>query len=251
MGDKTSPNRAESICASLLEQGLPEPIEEPPAQTLMDYIFRDGVDSVRNMSEVSRAAEVVRWTRGIGQTENFDIDMQHGHMAKVLHGFANDMTAQHAILHRTAQEFQKHRQLIVGLGDKKRDELAKSETDVKKLGLRLDQINSWVEEKLRQKQAMVASAQEQAMLYEAYFAEALEGIMDAVQQECEDRLQSAPLDESVTMDLEAQLQAMMLDARGADEAAGHASPPRAPEPLLAVKDEVHVTWVQGFETRFF
>ena len=46
------------------------------------------------------------------------------------------------------------------------------------------------------------------------------------------------------MDLESQLQAMMLDAQGADEAAGHniASRPQGGKPLLlAVKDEV--TWV--------
>ncbi|CAE7804138.1 FAM120B [Symbiodinium sp. CCMP2592] len=235
LGDKTSPNKADSICAEMLQQGLPEPADEPPTQTLMDYIFRDGSEGVRNMSEVSRAAEIVRWTRAIGQTGNFDMDKEHGYMAKVLYEYANDMKAQQAIVQKTVKEFEKYTDVIVGLGDKKRADVAKSANDVKLLGPQLDQINRWVEEKLRQKQDTVASAEAQAMLQESYFATALESIMDAVQLECEDRLQQPAVDESVTMDLEAQLQAMMLDAQGADEAAGRASPP--PEPLLAVKDE--------------
>ena len=238
---KASPSRAGAICAELIRQGLPEPrgADEHVPQTLMDYMFRRGVDTVGKMSEADRAAEVIRWTRAIGQQQGskFDLDPLHGYMAKVLHRFAIDMKNQQNIAQKATNDFDKYMQVIVGLGDKKRGELDQSETDAKKLGARLDQINSWVEQKLREKQGTVASEQEKAMQCQLHFASALEGILDAVQQECEDRLATA--DESVTLDLETQLQAMMLESQGADEAAGHASPPReGGKPLLAVKDEV-------------
>ena len=243
---KASPSKADLVCAQLIQQGLPEPCGdgEHVPQILMDYMFRQGVDTVGKMSEVERAAEVIRWTRAMGQTpeSSFDLDPLHGYMAKVLHGLATEMKNQQAILQRATADFQNYMNAIKGLGEKKRAELNQSETDDQKLGARLEQINSWVEQKLREKQVMVTSEQEKAMQCQLQFAAALEGILDAVQQECEDRL--AAVDDSVTMDLESQLQAMMLDAQGADEAAGHniASRPQGGKPLLlAVKDEV--TWV--------
>ncbi|CAE7270266.1 unnamed protein product [Symbiodinium sp. CCMP2592] len=220
---------------------LPEPCDhdEHLPQTLMDYMFRQGVDTVGKMKDIDRAAQVIRWTRAIGQRDaTFSCDQQHGYMAQVLHEFATKLKKQQAILQKATTDYEKYMQVILGLGDKKRAELDKSETDLKKLGAGLDKISSWVEGKLRERQGMVTSEQEKTMVVQLSFASALESILDAVNQECEDRL--AAVDDSVTLDLESELQAMMLEAQGADEAAGHATPPRDPEggkPLLAVKDK--------------
>ncbi|CAE7699653.1 unnamed protein product [Symbiodinium sp. CCMP2592] len=237
---KASPSRADAICLQLIDRGLPEPSDDDVdlPTSLMEFIFNQGVDTVGRMSDVDKAAAVVRWTRAIGkkQQSNFDLDPLCGYMAKELHGCATDLKNQQAILQKATTDYEKYMNVILGLGDKKRGELQRSETDLKKLGAGLDQISSWVEGKLRERQGIVASETEKAMQIQLRFASALECIMDVVQQECENRL--AAVDETVTMDLECQLQALMLETQGADEAAGHASPPGAGDPqLLAVKDE--------------
>ena len=70
-------------------------------------------------------------------------------------------------------------------------------------------------------------------------------ILGVVEQECDNRC--ATLDENaeslITGDLDAQLQALMLESQGADGAAGCAATPGPQEStkLLAIKEEMQVT----------
>ncbi len=152
LNEKASPNKAAMLCGAVLKHGLLDADAtdgENPPRKLLDYIFRNGVVTVQNMDEVTRAAEVLRWTRAIGSMQSYDfeqLDPEHGYMAKVLHGFATDLSKQQAVVEQASKEYQKSAKIITDLGEKKRGQLDLS-MDTHKLQVLLDKINSWVEVK--------------------------------------------------------------------------------------------------------
>ena len=238
IGDKAaSPSRAEMICREILKHGLPEPdaADDEPLK-LLDYMFREGMEKVVSMSEVARAAQVLKWTRTIGSSKDLDfekLDDEHGYMAKVLHQFGMDLAKQQATVDKTAREFQKYVKTIKDLGTRKGAELDMSK-DAQKIQAQLEQIKKWVEDKIRERQKVVTEEEAKLTQLQYYFGVALTDILDAVEEACD---RSADND-NVTDHLEKELQALMLESQGADGAAGCASPRR--EPLPAVK--VEVTW---------
>ncbi|OLP79828.1 hypothetical protein AK812_SmicGene39841 [Symbiodinium microadriaticum] len=229
-----SPSRAEMICREILKHGLPEPdaADDEPLK-LLDYMFREGMEKVVSMSEVARAAQVLKWTRTIGSSKDLDfekLDDEHGYMAKVLHQFGMDLAKQQATVDKTAREFQKYVKTIKDLGTRKGAELDMSK-DAQKIQAQLEQIKKWVEDKIRERQKVVTEEEAKLTQLQYYFGVALTDILDAVEEACD---RSADND-NVTDHLEKELQALMLESQGADGAAGCASPRR--EPLPAVKVE--------------
>ncbi|CAE7193685.1 unnamed protein product, partial [Symbiodinium microadriaticum] len=210
-----SPSRAEMICREILKHGLPEPdaADDEPLK-LLDYMFREGMEKVVSMSEVARAAQVLKWTRTIGSSKDLDfekLDDEHGYMAKVLHQFGMDLAKQQATVDKTAREFQKYVKTIKDLGTRKGAELDMSK-DAQKIQAQLEQIKKWVEDKIRERQKVVTEEEAKLTQLQYYFGVALTDILDAVEEACD---RSADND-NVTDHLEKELQALMLESQGAD-----------------------------------
>ena len=231
------------MCDALLEYGLPEPDEahdrgQPPPRKLLEYVFGKVGEKAKSLGEVERAFMVLKWTRTIGALAlTFtDVDATHGQMAARLHSTALEFSKEHNTLEKLSKDQDKSIGIITGIADKKRQEI-KNIQDPNKFKEQLKKIDSWAIEKMEAKKNSVIQESQRVYQLQLNFAEALVELLDAVEAEHYSRF----ADEDVAMDLEAQLQALMLEAHGADSGAGQA--PSPPEPLLAVKDEV--TWVQG------
>ena len=245
---KTSPTRAEKICGALLHRGLPEPDApaDPNLLPLLSYVFGNRGELACKRGELDRASLVLKWTKTIAMNNiSFEqADPKYGAMAEALHLAAVDFKRAEATLDKTFKDFEKYVQIITDLAEKKRGQV--EEMDENKFLRLLQKINDWAEEKIKQKKDMVTQDENRLHQSQTSFADALVALLDAVEEAHYSRLRVE--DEStVTGDLEAQLQALMLEAQGADSGAGSGSPslpgPKKSETLLAVKEEV--TWVQG------
>ncbi|CAE7377248.1 hypothetical protein AK812_SmicGene39206 [Symbiodinium microadriaticum] len=238
---KTSPTRAEKICGALLHRGLPEPDDpaDPNLLPLLGYVFGRTGELACKRGELDRASLVLKWTKTIAMNNiSFEqADPKYGVMARALHLAAIDFKKAEGTLNNTFKDFEKYVMIITDLAEKKRGQV--EEMDENKLPRLLQKINDWAEDKIKQKKDMVTQDENRLQQSQTIFADALVDLLHAVEEAHYSRLRVE--DEStVTGDLEAQLQALMLEAQGADSGAGSGTSlpgPKKSETLLAVKEE--------------
>ncbi|CAE7491431.1 unnamed protein product [Symbiodinium necroappetens] len=238
---KTSPTRAEKICGALLHRGLPEPDDpaDPNLLPLLSYVFGKTGELACKRGELDRASLVLKWTKTIAMNNiSFEqADPKYGVMARALHLAAIDFKKAEGTLNNTFKDFEKYVKIITDLAEKKRGQV--EEMDENKLPRLLQKINDWAEEKIKQKKDMVTQDENRLQQSQTSFADALVDLLDAVEEAHYSRL-GVEDESTVTGDLEAQLQALMLEAQGADSGAGSGTSlpgPKKSETLLAVKEE--------------
>ncbi|CAE7498406.1 unnamed protein product, partial [Symbiodinium sp. CCMP2592] len=244
---KASPTRAEKICASLVQEGLPEPEDASAASQLpplVEYVFGKMGEKAAGLNEVARASLVLKWTRSVGgltmdpAAAFATVDKKHGGQAATLHMSAVDFSKKQTLMETTYKDFDKYVKVITSLGEAKRAQLNGDDLGGN-LASQLDKINAWVQGKLKDKQDNMEQVKDELQQAEMSFSTALANLLESVEDEHYSRFASQ--DTSITDDLEAQLQALLIQAHGPDGAAGcRASPAPGNDsvPLLAVKDEV-------------
>ena len=236
------------MCDALLEHGLPEPDEaqdprQYPPRSLLEYVFGKMGENAKGLGELQRTLLIVKWTRTIGALGLVftDVDATHGEMAAKLHQSAVQFSKEQNTLEKLSKDLDRNISIITSLADKKRKDITNIQ-DPELFKQQLMKIDTWAMEKMDEKKNFVIQETNRVYQLQLDFAQHLEELLDAIEAQHYSRFAN----DDVTLDLEAQLQALMLEAHGADSGAGagHITPPRqGHEPLLAVKDEV--TRVQG------
>ncbi|CAE7238355.1 unnamed protein product [Symbiodinium sp. CCMP2592] len=193
-----------------------------------------GVQNAKDLGEVQRTFMILKWTKTIGAMGlDFNhVDPTNGHLAAKLHDTSVRFSKGQAALETLGKDLEKSIGIITGLGDKKRSEIQhiKDPTIFKQ---QLQKIDNWTTQKMNEKRDFFSKERNRVHELQVAFASSLMELLDAVEAQHYNRLPTEP-EVDITSDLEAQLQALLLESHGPDSAAG-GSPPR--KVLLAVKDE--------------